>query len=149
MAASKDLKAWFPKSKRGQARIHYVYKNAGPELIEAFENRQISLYTAETIAHFPPEKQCEQVARLVVRKEKITVLPATEELLLKAQREEQMKAEVIALDGLNEFQRAFRKDWLRLRRKYGPQYPEGEMWRLAETVIVRLSAPEIKNAGKG
>jgi hypothetical protein len=140
--ASSGLKAWLPKSKRGQARIYYLYKNGGPEVIEAFENRQLSLSMAEIIAHLPPEKQGEEVARRIIGKEKIVVLPATEEFLLKVQREEAMRAEVIAMDGLNEFQHAFRKYWFRLRRKY-PEYPEGERWRLAESVIIRLSAPEI------
>ena len=141
----KRLKALVPKSKRGLARLRFLYRQGQPEVIAAYEGRQLSLSTSEIVAHLPPEEQRKEAARLVVGKEKVFVLPLTEELLLKQQREAQMAAEVIAYDGLNEFQRAFRKYWLRLRRKYGAEYPEGEMWRLAETVAIRLSAPKIES----
>lgn len=147
MAASKkakappELRALIGVGAVGKSRLKWVYERGIPELIEAYENRQISLHRADIVAHLTPENQRSELARLIVGKDKITVLPATEELLLKTQREEAMRA--VAFDGLNEFQRAFRKEWLRLRRKYGAEYSEGERWRLAESVIIRLSAPEI------
>lgn len=140
---TKPLAARYPKSKRGQARFHYLYNNGIAELIEAFEGRQLSLSTAEIVAHLPANEQPKEIARLVAGKEKVIVLGATEALLLRQRREEQMKA--VENDGLNEFQQEFRRYWLRLRRKYHMN-SEGEMWRWAETVIIRLTAPEIKES---
>jgi hypothetical protein len=146
MEASKPFRALGGAGAVGKSRIKWVYERGIPELIQAYESRQISLHRADIVAHLTPENQCEELKKLVVGKEKVTLLPATEDLLLRAQREQQVNAEIIALDGLNEFQRAFRKEWLRLGRKYGKEYSEGELWRLAETVIIRLTAPDPKVA---
>lgn len=125
----------------GKSRLKWVYERGVPELVEAYKNRQISLHRADIVAHLTPDNQREELKKLVVDKEKITVLPATERLLIKAQHKEAMEA--LILEGLNEFEREFRTEWLRLRRKFRREYDEGEMWRLAEGVIFRLSAPKI------
>ena len=70
-------------------------------------------------------------------KDKILVLPQTEEALRRLARLRQRKADSAALaaEGNNAFERAFNRAWQRLSREFGSRYTNRQMWDMAERLI--------------
>jgi hypothetical protein len=136
------------KSKRNKSRLVYIAANAVRPVIEALNNREISISEAERIAHLAPETQLAELHRAPTPRKKpqdtkTIMFPGAEDTLAFKELQADMQAthqlELKAGITFNVFQRTFARGWRKLTRQFIKEHGYMQMWELAEQMVARIS----------